>query len=248
MCVWGVKERTFNEFKFFRVRLNIDKSIENIGIVQTHSFPPTYYCKENGRANVKNTTVFYCSNDPLTAMLEVKPKIGDEGYISLWKPNVKRDVISAICLPTSLPNTNPWNKIASNSHIHLLNSIAQSEQKDKVFHLAYMYDFVAELYRLERPPYHITSMISWELIYGQFIRDFIVYPSIQNNYNTCNMAFHPNFVYNNLILEKIISFKIIDTFNGQIKFNLSEKVGFFVNNKLHWKNKTKEDLIELKLQ
>lgn len=181
-------------------------------------------------------------------MLEVKPKIGDEGYISLWKPNVKRDVISAICLPTSLPNTNPWNKIASNSHIHLLNSIAQSEQKDKVFHLAYMYDFVAELYRLERPPYHITSMISWELIYGQFIRDFIVYPSIQNNYNTCNMAFHPNFVYNNLILEKIISFKIIDTFNGQIKFNLSEKVGFFVNNKLHWKNKTKEDLIELKLQ
>ena len=74
----------FNKLKFFRVRLNINENAEDTRIVQTHSFPPGNVCKENGRANLKGKSVFYCSNDPLCALFESKPKIGDIAHISIW--------------------------------------------------------------------------------------------------------------------------------------------------------------------
>lgn len=75
-CFGVFNPTKFNNISFYRCRIknNIGK-IENKDLIQTHSFPPSNVCKENGRANLKNHSVFYCSNDPRAAILESKPKI-----------------------------------------------------------------------------------------------------------------------------------------------------------------------------
>src|SRR5690606_29329039 len=92
----------FNTHKLFRVRLNIVESREDCSLIQTYSYPPAFVCTENGRANLKGKSVFYCSNDPSAALLEAKPKPGDIAFMSIWKPVVDRKVKFAHCLPIDL--------------------------------------------------------------------------------------------------------------------------------------------------
>ncbi len=54
--------QNFNYHKFYRARKNIDKNVEDITLAQTYSYPAPKFCFENGRANLKGKSVFYCSN------------------------------------------------------------------------------------------------------------------------------------------------------------------------------------------
>ena len=92
----------FNRFKFYRARLNIDESNEDLGLIRTYSYPPPQFCKENGRANIKNKSVFYSTNCALTAIIESKPKSGDIGYLSFWKGCTDREMKAGTLLPRLL--------------------------------------------------------------------------------------------------------------------------------------------------
>lgn len=230
----------FNSHKFYRVRLKRDiGKNEDISLKQTFSFPPTSVLKKNGRANLKYKSVFYCSNNPYGAMIESKPEIGDEGYLSVWKGISKKPIKIGICLPNNLTEENEWNLMAKDSFAHLFKTLPK-DAKDKFEHFLNLYSFIARKFIKEKEPYPLTSMISDELLYGDLWRDFIIYPSVLANTNLCNMAFHPNSVLENLTIEKIISFKIVDTKDEQLQFNLGE-VGHFEKTKLIWKKRTELD-------
>jgi len=223
-----------NKQKYYRVRLK--KTIgdnEDISLKQTFSYPPTSVLYQNGRANVKFKSVFYCSNNPNGAIIECKPEIGDEGFLSVWKGIAKRPLKAGICLPKNLTKDNVWNLVASES-FEYLNQNFLKKAKDKYQHFEALYNFIADRFINESQPYPLTSMISNELLYGELWRDFILYPSIMAETKLCNLAFHPNSVNENLDLEKIIKFKIIDKHNNQLKFNLGNEVGFYENSKLIW--------------
>jgi RES domain len=230
----------FNLHKFYRVRLNIDREKEDISLAQTYSYPPPQYCFENGRANLKGRSVFYCSNDPRAAILECKPKVGDEGYLSIWNGVARRKIKIGHLLPFDLPPENTWNLMAQDSFEYLLKNLP-SDAKDKFQHFIELYKFIAEIFITEKKPYNLTSMISEELIYGQLWRDFIIYPSVLVNSQLCNMAFHPNSVNENLKLEKVIEFKVTNINNNGPTFNLGKKVGFLENTKMTWKDRANEE-------
>ena len=235
----------FNTHKFYRVRLNIDRKKEDITLAQTYSYPPVQFCYENGRANLKGRSVFYCSNDPRAAVIESKPKIGDEGYLSVWNGIASRKIKIGILLPYNLSNVNIWNLMAKDSFEDLKKTLP-SQAKNKFEHFVALYNFIEKIFMTEKKPYYLTSMLSEELLFGQLWRDFIIYPSVMSDYKLCNMAFHPNSVNQNLRFEKVIEFKVVNIENDIITYNLGKKVGVMENTKMIWKNRTKEETELLK--
>ncbi len=230
----------FNSHEFYRVRLKKDiGATEDITLKQTFSFPPTSVLTNNGRANLKHKSVFYCSNNPNGAMIESKPEIGNEGYLSVWKGISKRTIKVGICLPNNLPEENVWNLMAKESFQDIRDTLPKYA-KDKFEHFETLYSFIANRFITEDKPYPLTSMISNELLYGELWRDFIIYPSVFAETKLCNMAFHPNSVNENLMLEKIIKFKIVDKRDEQLKFQLGQ-VGHYESTKLIWKNRTESE-------
>lgn len=236
-----MNNRKFNKHKFYRVRLKKGiGSTEDISISQTFSFPPPSACSQNGRANLKNKSVFYCSNEPYAAILESKPEIGDEGYLSVWGGNSNKTIKVGICLPFDLPAENEWNIMAKDAANKLFKSLPL-EAKNKYRHYIKLYEFIANRYILEDKPYYLTSMISNEMLYGELWRDFIIYPSVMAKTNYCNMAFHPNSVIENLKFEKILQFKVHNISSDNIEIMLG-KVGYIFNTKLNWREKTKNEI------
>jgi len=232
----------FNKQKFFRVRLNIDKESEILDLIQTYSYPPGIVCKDNGRANLKGKSVFYCSNTPTAALLESKPKNGDIAHISWWEPQATRQIKAGVCLPISLNANNDFVKIADQMWRYA-NNIYKQEAKEKLKHLMELDRFIAERFVEEKPPYFLTSWFSDTMLFGPFWRDLIIYPSIASNQDYCNMVFHPNTVNQQLKFKKVIEVKINFVDNFRCGFHLGS-VGELDKTNLKWtKSDDKEDLL-----
>lgn len=228
----------FNKHTFYRVRLQRDiGKKEDLSLIQTYSYPPTSVLRNNGRANLKYKSVFYCSDKPLTSLIESKPKNGDEGFISVWKPKASRPVKIGICLPRNLSSENDWHLMAKDYFDNYINDFP----KEQLNHFIKLFDFIANRFVTEKDPYYLTSMISNEHLYNNepdLWRDFIIYPSVLSKTLYCNMAFHPNSINDTLNFEKALKFKVIDIKRKLIKI---EKVGYFEKTKMLWRKQTKEE-------
>lgn len=233
-------KRKFNRHIFYRVRYDINSETEDLSLIQTYSYPPPDKSRTNGRANLKGKSVFYCSNKPFCSIREAKPKIGSEGYLSIWKGNTNRKIKFGICLSSKLSKNNDWSKLATDIYRHNIKNLPK-EAKDKFEHILELYNFVAKLYSKEKEPYSLTSMISNELLHADIWNDFIIYPSVETNEEYCNIAFHPNSVNENLKFEKVIRFRIENIEDKKISFRLG-KVGYMEKTKMIWKEKTKEEI------
>lgn len=236
----------FNSNHYFRVRLRKDiGENEDLSLKQTFSYPPPSILHKNGRANLKYKTVFYCSNNPNTAILESKPEIGDEGYLSIWKGVATRKLKSSICLPYNLTDKNEWH-FASKDSFEELKKTLPEKAKDKYNHVISLFKFVANKFVNEKEPYPLTSMISNELLYGRELwNDYILYPSILSDCKRCNIAFHPNIVNENLDLEKIIEFRFGVNSEKSVEFG---KVGYYHENKLIWRKRNDDENYMFKIK
>jgi hypothetical protein len=230
----------FNQFKFYRVRLNVNDQTEDLKLIRTYSYPLPQFCKENGRANLKNKSVFYSTNSALTAIIESKPKVGDIGYLSVWEGNTDREMKAGVLLPKNLNAENEWYLLAKDIYSFVDKNIEKvAMQKSNFFHEAL--NFIADLFLNEHPPYPITSCISNGLIYGSAWKDFIIYPSFANKAFTSNFAIHPNVADKYLRFIKVIRFKVIEI--NDERFLLSTgRVGEIVQNNIEWRTATKEEI------
>lgn len=229
----------FNQIPFYRTRLNINSQNEDTSLVMTYSFPPANICKDNGRANLAGKSVFYCSNDPIAAIIECKPEIGNEGYLSVWEGIAKREVKSGIFLPNNLPRMNHWDILGQESYENWTKYISENHPNYSK-HFVELYDFINKKFIDEKKPYPLTSFLSNEMLFNNSHKDFFIYPSVIANSKLSNIAFHPNSVIENLKFSKVIKFKVINIENNNIIFNLG-KVGTLHETKMIWKNCTEEE-------
>lgn len=230
----------FNRFLFYRVRMNVDLQKEDLRLLSTYSYPTPQYCANNGRANLKHTSVFYATNSALTAVIESKPKVGEVGYLSTWKGNADRDMKAGVLLPRTLSQENAWYVLAKDIY-----SFADQHydrlrmNKNNFFHEAL--DFIADRFVQEASPYPITSWIANSLLYGEAWKDFIIYPSVANQAFTTNIAIHPYVANRYLQFVKVIRFKVIDM-QGE-NFTLSTgRVGELKNNNIEWRTASPDEL------
>lgn len=197
----------FGQRDLYRVRLNVNPSLENILLNTTFSYPPPNFCRVNGRANLKGKSVFYCSDSGLTAIYESKPKPGDTVVLSIWKVKADREVKAALFLPENIKNENHWSAEAKDLHNYLKNQIRfLNSEKDEQINL--LNAFVCDRFVEESNPYALTSWLSDYALYRDFEIDLIVYPSFITGSVFCNLAIHPNFIDRFVRLEKLFQFKI----------------------------------------
>jgi hypothetical protein len=231
----------FNQLYFYRVRMNIVD--EDLDLFRTYSYPSPLICKNNGRANLKGKSVFYCSNNPFAAMIESKPRVDQTGYLSIWKAQTTRNIKVGLLLQNSLRTDNIWSDMAKGAYEHVINhSNAGAKSKAKQFVL--LHEFIAGLFVTEKNPYPITSMLADQLLFDKDTwKDCILYPSVASDKRYCNFAFHPNVVDQFLKFEKVIPFVVKEVNNNSVVRYTAGQIGKVSNAGIFWdKNISPQDV------
>lgn len=228
------KKEIFSTEKFYRVRYINDD--ENINIIRTYSYPSPTHCTKNGRCNLKGTSVFYCSEDPLTAILETKPELGKIGYLSEWKAVSNRDLKYGAYLSKEMNEQSAWHEIVERIN-NFSDKYYLNNAKTKYLHFKTLNDFVASLFLKEVEPYPITSWLANKVLFEELWRDFILYPSIANHHMTVNLAFHPNIADRFLSFTKVLRFKVLEFKNSEsLKISRGD-VGEIENTNIKWRER-----------
>ena len=107
-------------FPIYRLRKNINLNNENLELTSTFSYPNTVFCKTNGRANLANRAIFYSSDCPTSAFLEMDCENDDVIYLSEWMIRCPRECRYTYFLPSNLSVSNNWSHVAlrQNALIH----------------------------------------------------------------------------------------------------------------------------------
>ena len=229
----------FKDFYFYRVRMNINFKSTDTNLINTYSYPSPSLCKGNGRSNIAGTSVFYCSDSATSAMHEMKPRINDEGFLSVWKIDVNRPIKLACLLPHTLNRHNSWWSFSQDIHKDQLKLWYKNYPK-LTEHYKALTNFIGRAYRLKDSNYSLSSFISKKLMFEDIYNDFILYPSFSTEETYANMAFHPNFVDNHLVLHKIFQFKIMKIIDGIPAFSIA-LVGELENGRFKWRRKNVYD-------
>lgn len=200
------KDFTLN---FFRARAL--ESFEHIDIIREHSYPPLSVTKI-GRCNFPKYPVFYSSNDPLTALLEVERNSGEPGKkfcISKWELRPSEETLFfQYFLSSPLLKNNHfnflqkdlWKKINEQFEKSFNTGLDEARKEGLIEYLSFLDDsFIRD------DNYSLSASLAHRALYAphNFRADVLMYPSVQTHFKGVNMALNPNFVENNLMLTRL---------------------------------------------
>ena len=184
--------QNFNNINFYRVRANLNQD-EDESLIRTHSFPSSFFCKKNGRANLKSKPVFYCCDNLHGAIMESQLEPGQTGYLSLWRAFAERSIKTSFVLSETIPITNRWHTIA-NDTLDYQSRFYNVESEKYAKHFLKLTQLINKKFMSEKEPYYLTSWLSNAILYEDHWNDALVYPSFASSHQYCNFAIHPNTV------------------------------------------------------
>ncbi|SDR71238.1 RES domain-containing protein [Christiangramia echinicola] len=197
-----------NEFTIFRIT-NIWKGF-NPDDPNSYSYNPNP--KNNGRAHLKGSPVFYGAMDPFTAFAEMKDSIDidQKFYLSRWKVKFKTNTNahSLIINSTTKDRGHILNSAIKNGQEMLKGMVKNLPNKQKEGFI-YAIEKMGDLFTTTGSDnYHITSAYSHDLLYDKKEKGIdipiLMYPSVENKFNSVNWAIHPSFVNSkNMILQDV---------------------------------------------
>lgn len=195
--------------RFFRAR-EIE-SFTNINLIREHSYPPINNTQK-GRCNFPKFPVFYCSDNPLTAVLEIAKDSQNKNKkycVSKWEfssPN--ETVMFENFLQTDLPEQNPYleirnglkDKISSPFKISLNKELDKTQEEGIIEHLKFLNSaFVND------NSYSLSATLAHRSLYANhnYRTDVLMYPSVQTQFKGVNLAMQPNFIENCLKMTRL---------------------------------------------
>ncbi|MDD2323239.1 MAG: hypothetical protein WC155_06230 [Candidatus Cloacimonadales bacterium] len=233
-----------NIFPIFRIQVST-KELEEIPIFRTRPYkdidendifnpsqfgaPPINEDCGIGRANWKCRNVFYGSDQIETSVAETKRYYeGEEFYISKWsfdQSGIEKynHIDVRILTKTDIPKENILYNISQSFSEQVKQSFKLfSSSQQKI--ISYLNDRICELYLSDEDGvYPVTAFIADRQLYNanntkeKIIFPILLYPSIENNFRSCNFAIHPLFVNNYMNLDALAHMKVVRLSNG--KFN-----------------------------
>ncbi|KUJ56224.1 hypothetical protein [Chryseobacterium aquaticum] len=206
-------------FSTYRLVVNENVMGSNEAIVDTKflSYPPIDIVKKIGkfnRANSSNCTLFYSCENINTSLKEIKPPINKLITVGVWVPK-NRNKFNGYAI------SNSERAGAVNAGVKKSNDAFTStkdELHSQFFKFAKNYlDLIGEEFTKEvnhHNEYIISALFAestlYDLNYQRKEGDFecVIYPSVGNNFFSDNVAFIPEVIDNDFILEKAIEFEI----------------------------------------
>ena len=232
-------------FKLFRAREF--GSFDNINIIGEHSYCPISLTTNLGRCHFPKFPVFYCSNNPLTALLEIvkNDNFKNSTYcISVWQTIITDDeLVVQPFLFGDLHADNVFNKWRETLLNQLNEPFGNQLSPDQLKGLSFYLEFMADLF-VNSDDYSISAFFSHRRIYSphKIKTDVLIFPSVQTRYKGVNMAINPNFVDKSLFPSRfyIIEITDINKDDWEMSFNCTS-YGILTNYQIHWKRITPDD-------
>jgi hypothetical protein len=240
------------------VNKNIHGSNGSIEHTKFLTYPPDHIVRKNGKYNRANSpfrNVFYGSESIPTAVFELKPKPGDKVTLSEWSPlKTNLFIMYFIFHEKVISGTSRVSSIIKAKHDE---HVKQFNPMLKDFFSAYTetlgYEFSKPVnHHLEYLVSAILSdrIISNDIKYHNKI-DGIIFPSVNNNFNSHNIAMKKNVIRNRFELSKVSEFIVSETYYESVyKDQLSQdplqeelleahsrRDGDIIGNKIKWQNK-----------
>lgn len=227
------------KFPIFRAREAIQ--INNDQLFTEFSFPPISFTTM-GRCNFPKHPVFYASNSPLAAILEIfkesefkERKI----YLSSWSIIPSKEVFYfESFLKSGLSNDSIYHIFNDNLKKDVNETFKGLINQDQVLGLIEYLKFLDNQF-ISDDNYSISATFAYKRLYvkGNFGSDIIFYPSVQSKGGAANMAINPNFVVNNMKLDRVylVSLNNYDliTNNFSVTFH---QFGQVSKNSILWSN------------
>ncbi len=197
-------------------------------LVNEISYPSLDVVKKKGifnRANSRDTTMFYSCDKINSCFLELKPEVGEIVTIGIWKPVDKNKEITCYPIP-SITKAQRVNSDASKSYEGLKN---HNRKLSPLFnrHLDGYFDILNHEYskKVNNPlEYVISAHFSEEILKTsdeKFDFGAILYPSVENNFASSNLAISPQTILNHFYPEQIIEMEILKTDYSTINQNFN---------------------------
>ena len=235
-----------SDFKFGIFRAREIDSFKNINLFTEHSYPPPSITKF-GRCNFPNHPVFYSSNNPATALIEVVRNgnvIGKKFCISSWKINNPNEtLIFENFLQSDLHPKNNFESLAKASIDKIGEPFENKLSLAKKNAIIEYMKFVDTRFIIDEN-YSFSATLAHRRLYANdnYSTDILLYPSVQSNKQGVNLAMSPNFVDNHLRLQRcyIVELNKYDIITGNFSMTFS-KYGEVMKNKLIWRNLNPED-------
>ncbi|MDO6819444.1 RES domain-containing protein [Zobellia sp. 1_MG-2023] len=239
-----------NEFNLNLFRVRDLSTFTNPDIFLEHSHPPSHMTKM-GRCNFPKTPVFYCSNDPGTSLFEV---IRDNDFekkqfcISRWKVKPTEEILFfENFLRSPLPKENTFKEMNS-TLVEKLDQIFEKKLSlDKREGLIKYLEYLDNCF-ISDDSYSLSATIAHNSLFRDHDTrtDILMYPSRQSNLKSVNLAINPNFVNNNMFVDRFYVVEVNNLSVDKSTYNLTfMQYGTVVNRLTYWRKIIeKDDLFE----
>ncbi|KQC33549.1 hypothetical protein AAU57_09650 [Nonlabens sp. YIK11] len=205
-----------------------------------HSYPPIKFASLN-RCNYNGKPVFYCSNNPLTALLEVVRNTQFKGIkfcISKWNThNLNENIVFQTFLHSKMNTNNNFSSIPENEISELDKNFENKLTDDQKKGLSVYLKFLHSTF-LDSDNYEVTAFFANRAMNAphEYATDILLYPSNQTNRKGVNLAISPNFVDNRMFIERfyIVELNNIKPSKDQLNITLT-KFGEVKNSKVYWR-------------
>jgi hypothetical protein len=235
-----------NEFNLSLFRVRDLSTFTNPDIFSEHSYPPSHMTKM-GRCNFPETPVFYCSNDPGTSLFEV---IRDNNFkqkqfcISRWKVKPSEEILFfENFLRTPLPEENTFKEMNSTLIKKFDKTFEGKLSLDKRNGLIKYFEYLDNSF-INDNSYSLSATIAHNSLFREHETrtDILMYPSKQSNLRGVNLAINPNFVNNNMYLDRFYVVEVNMLSEDKSKYKLTfMQYGTVVNRLTHWRKITETD-------
>jgi len=169
--------------------------IEEISFLKN---PPKQCVKKYGRANSPNESVLYATFEPLTALSEMRPDIGDFITVSTWKLKDNHPITVSPIFKNA-PKAHKVQNEVSIKALFMYNQQVKQYDEELQKQLDVIIQFVADCFSKEVDDtnhfdYFLSSFyanrIFWELQDGEI--DAILYPSVRQSLELTNIVMKPD--------------------------------------------------------
>lgn len=193
--------------------------IKNVNLFTEHSYPPPAFTNF-GRCNFPNYPIFYSSDNPMVALMEVirENEIKNTAFcVSKWglNNNESAEIIIQHYLNQSLPEQNSFKSLNEKDKEKIKKIFATQLSQDQLQGFNEIVSFFSSQFTNDNN-YHISASLTYDIFFENPKRatDVLIYPSIQSKFKGVNYALHPNFVDNMLELKRLYKIKV-NNFNPE---------------------------------
>lgn len=229
------------------IRITINKNVcnggnERLSLIRFLKYPPQNKVTKYGRANLIGQSVFYCTTNPITALNEIKPKIGDLVTTSTWRQKENDYFLKIIPIfkITSL-NTITHNELSVRFKLGYENAL-QQYPKEVAEQIDELLKFISEGFAKDvdynnNYDYALSAYYANKILYDfeKGMIDALIYPSVADKLEFSNLAIKPDIVENH--------FDIYHVEEGIVRRAPNEKGGNYFLEGTFWSRTFRDGVI-----